>query len=180
MAIARGQAPAPPIPITAYQLDLLRELFRKHSTSQQTAERIHILLLAYEGYSNSHVSRVLNISLNTVKKWRTRWLMDYENLVKFESQVVTEKISLLTFQKRLLSVIKDKPRSGTPKKITLSQEQKIIALSCDKPIVHNIEMTDWTYEMLAKVAVSKNIVSSISSSQVGRILKNKPTPTSKI
>ena len=109
MAIARGQAPAPPIPITAYQLDLLRELFRKHSTSQQTAERIHILLLAYEGYSNSHVSRVLNISLNTVKKWRTRWLMDYENLVKFESQVVKEKISLLTFQKRLLSVIKDKP-----------------------------------------------------------------------
>lgn len=62
----------------------------------------------------------------------------------------------------------------------LSNYQLALSYWLSIPNKSNIEMTDWTYEMLAKVAVSKNIISSISSSQVGRILKNKPTPTSKI
>lgn len=178
--MGKGQAPAPAIPMSVYQLELLTKTVNKHTTSQQTATRIRILLLAQQGYSNSHNSRALNISLNTVKQWRKRWLSAYENLVKYEQTIATGKTSPLDFEKHLLSILKDKPRSGVPKTITLSQEQKIIALSCDKPIIHNIEMTDWTHEMLAKVAVSKKIIPSISSSQVGRILKNQPTSTAEV
>jgi len=175
-----GQAPATAIPMTPYQLDVLSELGRKHTTAQQIAKRIQILLLAQKGNSNSAIKRALNISLNTVKQWRKRWLFAYDDLVAYEAEISRTKVSELDFQKRLLSVLQDKPRSGTPKKISLAQEQKIVALACDKPIDHDIRMTDWTHEMLAITAISENIVPTISASQVGRILKNTPPPTPQI
>ncbi|TAG96581.1 MAG: helix-turn-helix domain-containing protein [Sphingobacteriales bacterium] len=72
----------------------------------------------------------------------------------------------------------DLPRSGAPKRISLSQEQQIVALACEKPRDHGVEMTNWTHEMLARVAISKGILESISSRYVGEILKKKQVATS--
>ena len=80
----------------------------------------------------------------------------------------------------LRNVIKDAPRSGAPKKFTLAQEQAIVALACSKPRDYGIEMTDWNMEMLCNVAASKQIVESISTSQVSRLLKNTNLTTTQI
>ena len=129
-----------------------------------------ILLFAKEGQSNSHIKRALGISLNTVKLWRSRWTAEYAGLLKYESSP--------DLYDGLYSFLQDLPRSGTPKTFTFAQEQKIVALACDKPCHHGLEMTVWTHEMLALTAKAQNIVRDISARQVGRILKNTPAPTS--
>lgn len=175
--MGRGQAPAAAIAMTAYQVEVLTELIKSHKTGQQISKRAQILLLAHEGNSNSHIKRSLNLSLNTVKLWRSRWLSVYEDLLEAEASMAEHKLSRSAYRKRLLELLSDLPRQGAPKTFTLAQEQQIVALACDKPRHHGVEMTDWTYEMLAKVAIAKSIVASISASQVGRILKKHPAPT---
>lgn len=175
--MGRGQAPAPPIPMTVLQREVLQDLGRRHTTSQQIAKRIRILLLANQEYSNSHIKRELGVSLNTVKSWRRRWQSAYDELVIYESYLHNQQVSPLDFRNRLISALTDLPRSGAPKTITLSQEKQIVALACEEPSQYQLEMTDWTHEMLAKVAIAKGIVTSISSRHVGRILKKEPPAT---
>ena len=167
--MGRGQAPAPAITMTATQASLFKKMVSKHTIPQQIAKRIKILLMAKEGHSNSHIKRELGISLNTVKSWRSRWVAAYENLLSYESS--SELYACL------FAFLQDLPRRGAPKTFTLAQEQQIVALACDKPYTHGLEVTDWTHEMLALTAKAKDIVFSISPRQVGRILKNTPTST---
>jgi len=101
-------------------------------------------------------------------------------LESFEKGKDGQGVSDLELRRYLLGVLKDIARSGTPKTFTAAQEQQIVALACEEPNHHGIPITDWTHEMLAKTAIAKNIVSTISSSQVGRILKNMPTSTPEI
>jgi len=176
--MGRGQAPAVPIPMTLLQKEILQDIGRRHTTSQQLAKRIKLLLMANQGQSNSHIKRELDISLNTVKSWRRRWEANYDNLVSYESYLENQEVSPLDLRKRLISTLKDSPRSGAPKTITLAQEKQIIALACEPPADYQVEMADWTHEMLAKVAIAKGIVASISSRQVGRILKKQPSSAS--
>ncbi len=169
--MSRGQAPAPAIPMTLLQQSLLQEIALKHTTSQQQAKRVNILLLANQGYSNADVKREVKVSLNTVKAWRNRWLSSVESLNNYESFVSQGQATILDYRKLLIKFLTDQFRSGAPKIFTLAQEQQIITLACKKPRDYQIEMTDWTHQMLAHVAISKGIVASISSRQVGRILK---------
>jgi len=172
-----GQAPAKAIPMTSLQKKLLQEIVVKYSSGQQQVKRAKILLLASEGQSNSSIKRDLGISLNTVKSWRRRWLSTYENLLIYEDSVSQGISKLLDYHKHILELLRDLPRSGAPKTITLSQEQQIIGIACEAPEDYGIAFTDWTHEMLAYVAVAKGVINSISSRQVGRILKKKPNPT---
>ena len=71
----------------------------------------------------------------------------------------------------MLKSLNDLPRSGAPKRITLAQEQQIVALACEKPTDYGVEMTNWTLEMLAKEAIARCIIESISPRYVGEILK---------
>lgn len=175
--MGRGQAPASAISMTLMQRNLLEEIALKHSTPQQKAKRANILILANKGYSNAHVKREVGVSLNMVKQWRKRWLATSEDLNKYENYFNQGQFKLLDYHKRILELLTDQARSGAPKTITLSQEEQIVALACEEPVDHQIEMTGWTHEMLAQVAIAKGIVASISSRQVGRILKKKPTST---
>ena len=160
----RGRPSSPAIPMSECQHETLSKIVNEHKLGQQLAKRIKILLLAREGLSNAEVSRCLSTTVNTVKKWRTRWLSNYEELSSLEKD---KDFSQKNYRKLLLDILEDLPRSGTPKKFSLSQEQAIVSLACDKPENHGIFMTNWSEEMLAKVAQSKGIVESISRAQVG-------------
>lgn len=176
--MGRGQAPAAAIPMSEYQRDFLIRLSRKHSIGHQLAKRIQILLLASEGHSNSEVKRRVNVSLNTVKARRDRWLNSYEALVKQEQLLGQNKLSQADYHAKLMLVLEDKARSGAPKVITFTEEQQIVALASDHPLNHQVQMSRWTHQMLAKVAVAKGIIASISPAQVGRILKKSSVTTS--
>ncbi len=175
--MSRGK-PAAAIPMTERQNSLLSQHGGKHSLSHHTKTRIKILLKASKGQTNASVGRELGLDLKTVKKWRRRWEAEFESIQAYElgesGKGVTDKALL----QRMLLVLKDMPRSGTPKRITLAQEQQIVALACEKPEDYGIIMTQWTREMLAHVAVAKEIVETISPRYVGEILKKEPASTS--
>lgn len=163
-----GKPKAQAIPMKESHKLFYENLLRKQSIARNKYKRVKILLLAHSGLSNGEVMRSVEVSYKTVKKWRTRWLEGYDEL--FGLQKLEE-------QEYLQSILIDNPRSGLPKKFTVAQEKSIIALACGKPRDYGIEMTDWTYEMICKVAVAEKIVKSISTSQVGRLLKNRTITT---
>lgn len=162
--MGRKIAIAPKLPMTALQYSLLEKISSRHTTGQQVSKRAKILLLASQGEAHSVIRDTLGVSINTIKSWRNRWNAAYE--------ATSESTTEADLLKVLMLFLKDLPRCGTPKKFTATQRKQIVALACDKPIHHEVEMTDWTHEMLAITAKAKGIVDSISESQVRRILKN--------
>jgi transposase len=162
--MGRKVAPAPKLPMTDLQYSLLEKITSRHTTGQQQSKRAKILLLASKGEAHFIIHQKLDVSVNMVKSWRNRWNEAYQETCKAETET-----DLL---KALKLFLKDLPRPGAPNKFTEVQRKQIVALACDKPSNHELEMTDWTHEMLAITAQAKGIVDSISESQVRRILKN--------
>jgi len=152
------------LPMTDSQQSVLEKMIARHSTGQQMSKRANIILLAAQNHPHSVISGKMGVSVNTVKTWRNRWGDMYDDLCLIMDESKLEQA--------IFVLLKDLPRSGTPSKFTATQKNQIVALACDKPRNHGIEMTDWTFEMLALVAQSKGIVDSISKSQVRLFLKN--------
>jgi hypothetical protein len=100
-----------------------------------------------------------------------RWVSDFKSLVDFEKGANGQGVSDFELLQEMLKSLDDLPRSGAPKRITLAQEQQIVALACEKPTDYGVEMTNWTLEMLAKVAIARCIIETISPQYVGEILK---------
>jgi transposase len=171
--MGRGQAPAKAIPMTSLQSTLLQEEGRKRTTQKQFSTRIKLLLKASQGQSNSQIARDLSLSLNTVKSWRRRWQSCYEQLCKYEKEMGEQGLSRHDYLQELLDHLRDLPRSGTRKQISMEEEEQIVALASEDPQDYGVEMSSWTHEMLAKVAIGRGIVEKISSRHVGNILKKK-------
>jgi transposase len=178
--MSRGKPAAPAIDMSDRIFNLLVEESHKRTIKRHHLERIDILMRASRqggGAPNGQIARDLCISYNTVKTWRTRWSEFYPAILTYELGPTGEGVSDSALMVHILSHLEDAPRSGAPKTFTLSQTQQIVALACQKPTEHGIEMTTWTHEMLAHVAMSKGIVKTISSRYVGILLKKKPTST---
>ena len=158
-----------PLLMTKMEYDVIHRISTRPTTALKMSIRARILLLGHECEPYSVISRKLGIQLNTVKSWQNRWISERDNLSGLETEADLTKGIILFF--------KDLPRSGKPKKFTMVQEKQIIALACDEPSNHNIEMTNWSHKMLAITAKGKGIVESISPAQVGRILKNRAIKT---
>ena len=150
--------------MSASQSQILAKISTRHLTGQQVSKRAKILLLASTGEPHILIHQQLNVSVNTVKSWRRRWEDIEEELSEIESDQELERA--------LLIFLTDLPRPGKPQKFTEVQRKQLVALACDKPTNHGLEITDWTFEMLSLTAQSKGIVEKISKSQVRRILKN--------
>ena len=67
--------------------------------------------------------------------------------------------------------IQHKPRTGKPRTFPPLVRAQITALACSKPSEHGKVWKRWSGEKLAKVAIEKGIVSSISASSIRRWLK---------
>lgn len=168
------------ISMTDRHVKILTDERNRHQISAQLRRRIDIVLLALSDLTNTDIANELSTTVKTVRDWRGRWANNYIKLCSYELGKDNLGVSDSELRQYILTFLKDKPRSGTPKTFTVAQEQQIVALACDSPDQHGVIMTDWTHEMLAKIAIAKKIVPTISSSQIGRILKNKPTTTAKI
>lgn len=178
--MGRGKAPAKAIEMTSLQQALLEQEFRKRTTQKQFSTRIDLLLRASNGQSNSQIGRDLGLSLPTVRAWRRRWGNCYDELCEYEKEMYAQQISRHDYLQVLLHHLRDLPRSGTRKRITLEEEQQIVALASERPKDYGIEMNSWTHEMLAKAAIAQRIVGKISSRHIGNILKKVSySPTSR-
>ena len=162
---------SPPLQITDRQYTILEGHIRKRNTPNHEVKRIKIILKGSKGESTYSISKEIGLQMNTTSKWRNVWKSCYEELLLFEKGHSGAGVSDLELLKRMLLIIKDSKRSGSPPKFTRSQKQQIVALACRNPSDYNIPLSSWTHEMLAHVAVTEKIVKSISRRKVGDILK---------
>jgi transposase len=134
----------------------LEELVRRHKTYQQVALRGHIVLAAADGKNNSQIARDLGITVDTVRKWRDRWL-------------TLEPISLddLSIEERL----EDLPRPGAPAQITAEQRCQIEVMACEDPGDAGRPISQWTSREIADEIMKRGIVNHISPRHAARLLK---------
>ena len=67
----RGPKPAT-VELNEREREELEALVRKHSTSQQIAQRGRMILEAAQGKSNAQIARELGVNVDTVRSWRMR------------------------------------------------------------------------------------------------------------
>ena len=130
----------------------LERLIRGHSTPQHLARRARMIVLAADGVGVGETAERLGVWRKGVSTWRARWLAGVEGKSAGE---------------RLC----DAPRSGAPATITAEQTCAIVALACERPDGGGTPISHWSTGDLAREAVRRGIVNSISPRQVGRFLK---------
>jgi len=162
---------SPALPLTPRQQSLLQHQLNKATVTKREAFRIQIILNGASGMSNEGSAKSLSTDVEPVKKWRTRWLQVYPELLVFEAGHNGNPPSDPQLLKRLLSVFMDAPRSGRKAIITVEQKQQIVALACEKPSDYGLPYTKWTHDLLREKAIEKGIVEEISADYLGVILK---------
>lgn len=175
--MGRGKPPAAAIPMSERQYRLLEQESRKRTTLTGYQTRIGILLRASKGESNGQIKRELGLALNTVKCWRKRWSAGYEALLAFEQGPQGKGVGDGELLRQMLTTLREAPRKGTAKTISLAQKQQIVALACQKPTVFGLPVTSWTHQLLAQAAIQEGIVAKVSARYVGTILKKSAPQT---
>jgi transposase len=134
----------------------LELLVRRYTTGQQKVIRARIVLLAAMGKNNREIANELEVSLDTVRLWRQRWLD-------------LQPISLddLSIEERL----DDLPRPGAPPRLTANQICQIQQLACEKPEKSGRAISQWTSREIAAEIMARGIVDTISARHSARILK---------
>ncbi len=143
---------APPISLSPEQKVALEDLVLAHSTPQQLAERARIILLAAAGKGMTESAAALGVWRKTVRHWRRRWT------AANAAAGIAERLS-------------DASRCGAPATFTPEQICQIMALACEDPEKLAVPISQWSQSELARQAVSRGIVTSISHGSVGRFLK---------
>ena len=96
------------IVLNANETERLREWTRRHKTGQALAMRARIVLGCAKGASNTEVANALRVTVQTVGKWRRRFL-----------------------NKRLDGLL-DEPRPGKPRTIGDARIEKLIAMTLNE------------------------------------------------
>lgn len=130
----------------------LQALLNRYRTPQQIALRAKILMLANEGRNHHEIARELDISHQTARRWRKRWLEGQGSGLEVAAR------------------LEDVERSGAPAKFELEQILHLFKLACDDPGNYNRPLSEWTNRELADELRRQGIVETISPRHVGRLL----------
>jgi putative transposase len=134
----------------------LEMILRRHSSPQQQVLRAKIVLCAAEGKNNGQIARELNVSIDTARLWRKRWLE-------------LEAISLNDLD--VMERLADGPRPGKPPTLTAEQVCQIVALGCEKPGDSSRPISQWSGRELAEEIVKRGIAETISARHARRLLE---------
>jgi transposase len=135
------------IQLSDMQATELTHLSMSYTKPYAEVQRAKILLLAHQPvkWSNGQIAEKVGCTLNTVKTCRKRW----HGQGSLHSQ----------------------PRPGKPRQFSALVRAQIIALACSNPADHGKVWKRWSGEKLARVAVEKGIVCSISASTIREWLR---------
>jgi hypothetical protein len=146
---------ASPIQLSSEQESELKALVRAHSTPQKLAERVRIILLASSGLGVDETARQPGIWRKTAGHWRRRWRN------ADASAGVAARLS-------------DAPRCGAPATFTPEVICRIMAMACEDPETLDVPISHWSQSELARHAVARGIVDSISHGSAGRFKTKRP------
>lgn len=158
--------PSVTVTVTASERRLLEPLSRAKTAPQRLVERCRIVLLSAEGWANETQADELGIDRQCVRRWRHRWARARPALGAAEQREASAK----DLEKLIIGILSDDDRCGAPPKFTPEQITRIIALACESPADSGIPVSHWTPPELAREAVKRGIVESISPRQVDRFL----------
>jgi transposase len=109
--------------LTGEEHDRLIEWARRRTTAQALALRARIVLGCAQGATNTQVSQRLQVTLQTVGKWRRR------------------------FVDLRLDGLLDAPRPGQPRKITDAKVEEVLAMTLER---RPKEATHWSTRLMAR------------------------------
>ena len=154
------------VEVTPKQRAVLEPLTRAKRASQRLVERSRIVLMSAAGRNNEDQGNELGVDRQRVRRWRHRWAGASAALVAAEDEGATDQ----DLEKLILRVLGDDDRSGAPPKFTPEQMAAIIALACEPPADSGLPVSHWTPSELAREAIKRRIVKSISPRHVDRFL----------
>ena len=132
--MSRGR-PIPPLALDGAERETLERWTRRPKTAQALALRARIVLACADGHSNTRVAADLRVCVDTVGKWRSRFL------------------------EQGLDGLLDQPRSGRPRMIDDADVERVIALTLETT---PRDATHWsTRSMAQRSGLSHTTVSRI-------------------
>lgn len=97
------------IELTATEVSQLQAWVRAGTTPQRLARRARLILASAAGLGSGALAKQEQMSRTTVRRWRTRFLVDR------------------------LDGLQDHPRSGRPAVIKPTTRALVVALACERP-----------------------------------------------
>ena len=150
---------------------MLEQFTRRQKAPQVMVKRAFIILNATANQKNQLIAERLGVDADTVCLWRKRWAEESSQI----DAAVENNCSDRQLQELILNLLSDKPRCGAPPNFTAEQVTQIVALACIPPRDCGVELSHWTPSALAREAVKRKIVGSISAASIGRFLKKRRT-----
>lgn len=147
--------------------DVLERISRSRSEEARLVERATIVLNGVDGLSHVEQGRRLGIDRQRSRRWTQRWIAASDQLAAANEVGATDR----DIEKLVRRVLGDRYRSGTPPKFSAEQIAQIVALACEKPEESGVPVNRLTPDELAREAVKRGIVESISARHLDRILK---------
>jgi transposase len=142
---------AVPVVMSAGERAALNKRVRGAKTAHRDRLRALIVLAAARGRDNARIAADLQITVDTVRKWRRR------------------------FAVRGLDGLADLPRPGRPRRIGELDRAAVVALACQLPAATGVPLAHWTGPELAAELTARELASSpVSASSVLRILAEHP------
>ena len=121
----RTGRPTTPLLLTTLERDTLAQWARRWTTAQALAQRARIILACGKGQANTTVARALQVTPQTVCKWRQRFLTD-----------------------RLDGLV-DAPRPGAPRTVFDAEVERLITQTLETKPPH---ATHWSTRLLARAS----------------------------
>jgi transposase len=117
--------PKPALLLTKGERDALRAWTRQPKCPQALALRARVILLCAAGRSNTETAAELHLTIQTVGKWRQRFI-----------------------EKRLDGLL-DEPRPGTPRKLSEADVDRVLVLTLESAPSH---AAHWSTRSLAEAS----------------------------
>ena len=118
--------PKPALLLTKGEHDALRAWTRQPKCPQALALRARVILLCAAGLSNTETAAELHLTIQTVGKWRQRFI-----------------------EKRLDGLL-DEPRPGTPRKLSEADVDRVLGLTLESTPSNNA--AHWSTRSLAEAS----------------------------
>ncbi|MHB9078010.1 MAG: IS630 family transposase [Pirellulaceae bacterium] len=153
------------IQLTERQYKVLQQIRCSTTAAQRLVQRAGVILMAFAGMLNVTIAQDLGLARKQVGLWRRRWQQSYDALVAIECRETHAQLC-----RTIHDVLSDAPRSGSKGSFTAEQVTQTLALACELPDQSGRPIDRWTHRELTDEVIRREIVPSISVSQVGRYL----------
>ena len=131
----RTGRPIPPLSLTEEERQTLQGWARRPKSAQALALRARMILLCGEGNTNTRVAQQIHVRIQTVCKWRQR------------------------FVDRRLDGLLDEPHPGTPRKVSDADVERVLTMTLESTPK---DATHWSTRSLASAAgLSRSTVNRI-------------------